>query len=116
MSEVVTLPTLTVVQGLEFYQELQFRDTDGPIDLREWQIEAVMGEEPFDPPFWRGEIEGREDGFMFIEIPPEDTMEFAAQARLRGAVSAVLQVRLTDPEGAISQVWQGPIIIAGVFQ
>jgi hypothetical protein len=115
-TEIITLPPLGVVRGMEFYQELRLSDADGPIDLRDWPIEAVIGEEPFDPPFWRGAISGREDGFLFIEIPPDQTLEFAADDRLRGSVSAVLQVTLTDPEGAISQVWQGPIIIAGVFE
>lgn len=115
MSEIVTLPPLRIVQGQEVYAEYAYEDADGPIDLSDWQIEAVLSDRPFNDPFWRGQIEPRTDGLVRLIIPAEDARKFPAQPRLGGAPSGVLQITFTAPVAEFSVVWQGPAIIAGVF-
>jgi hypothetical protein len=114
--EVVILPSLSIVQGLEFYQEYAFQDNDGPIDLSDWEVSFALSSRPFDAPFHQQDIAAGADGIVRVAIAADETRGFEALPRIGGAPSAMFQIKLIAPAPDVSQVWQGPAIIAGVLQ
>ena len=116
MTEVVILPAISIIQGVEFYQEYRFDDVDGPIDLTGWTATAALSDAPFNAPFWTGVPTLASNGVITVTIPAATTLEFPVKAKVGGVGSAVFQIRLTAPAPEFHRVWQGPAIIAGVFK
>jgi hypothetical protein len=117
MTKPVTLPPITITQGVAFFQRYVFEDSSGPIDLTGWTGAFALSKRPFEKPFFTGECAlGGTVGDVQISITAEDTATLDVLPILGGNPSAVFQITLTSPLPTQNQVWQGPAIIAGVFK
>jgi hypothetical protein len=121
MSAPVILPPVTITKGVEYVQRYVFSlDEAGedPIDLTGWVGEFSLSTRPFAKPFYTAEVDLEGDrGGVVVTIPDYDTAsdEFVPLPILGGSANVFQQIKLTAPDPSQSQVWQGPVTIAGVF-
>lgn len=109
---IATLPTITIEQGLTFFQE--YRLLDGPeedeLALPNWlQYTATfsIAKTLADAPIYAGAVTILADGYMTIEISPTDTaaMEFDRA----GHVVGIAEIDLADELGEPAFKLQAPV-------
>jgi len=115
MSAVLILPTISMVQGVDFSQVWRFLTNyptpRTPIDLSNWSGEFTLSDAVAEP-FFRAPLTLLASGDITLTIPAATTATFRPARQVGGRAAAEFQIRLEAPLPELSQVWQGGVSIA----
>ena len=114
MSKPVILPTVTITQGVQYFQRYRLSNSSGPFDLTDWTGTLMLAKRPFDPPFFRKDVTlGGTAGTVDVLITAEEADEFDTLPIIGGTPVGIRQIYLIAPDPTQNQVWQGPISVEG---
>lgn len=106
------LPPFNVVQGQPFAKTINWTRDGVAVDMTGWTGELRIVKKPQGDEVGTWAVDISTPGAILVEIA--DTSEFPALAKMGEYVTALWQIRLTEPGGE-GQVFQGPVAVTGAL-
>lgn len=121
--QVVILPPLQLVEGQPFegYWRWQDQATGLPVDFTEvidgvgWTGRVTIAVDLDSAPIIDIEPDLNASGEITFTLTGSQFASLTPPAQIGGGVVGVFQILLTSPVPALTQIWQGPVTLAGVL-
>ena len=116
MSEVLKLPPIEIVQGVQFVGGWQFVSDypteRSPIDLTAWSGEFVIADDLEDQPLLTVAPVLAATGDITVTITEAQTLALDLSRAVGSRAAGVFQLTLRAPSPEFDQVWQGAVSLA----
>jgi hypothetical protein len=117
MTQVIKLPAIKIVQGVQFAGGWQFVSSypseRSPIDLTTWTGEFVIADELDSEPLLTVTPILAATGDITVTLTEAQTAALDPARQVGGRAAAIFQITLRAPSPEFDQVWQGAVSIAG---
>lgn len=116
MPEILKLPPVSIVQGLEFTGNWQFVSAwpapNSPIDLTTWTGEFVIADDLEADPLLTVAPTLNANGDIAVSLTEAQTTALDPSRKVGGRAAAAFQITLRAPLPKFDQVWQGAVSIS----
>ena len=107
MADLVPVPPIDLIDGVDFAQTWIFSSLDGVVDLSLWSGTLAISYDIGGPVLLTTTLTLGADGTITAAIPYAEFADVAASPFLGGGPVGYYQIDLIAPDATDNQIWQG---------